>query len=89
MDIDVARARMTKREGGSSDYDYCARKCHTAKLRVAASPGRRGLYYTQVPPVVKLRHSVVVSSDRKTGAWIRYLARKMILDAAIGACRRC
>ena len=46
MDIDVASARMIKRGGGSSDYDYCARKSHTAALRVAASPGPRGLYYT-------------------------------------------
>ena len=55
MDIGGASARMTERGGGSSDYDYCARKSHTAALRVAASPGPRGLYYLQVPPpVVKL-----------------------------------
>ena len=30
MDIDVASARRTKRGGGSSDYDYCDRKSHTA-----------------------------------------------------------
>ena len=53
MDIDVASARMTKRGGGSSDYDYCAsKKSHTAALRVAASPGLRGSYYIQVPPSV-------------------------------------
>ena len=64
MDIDVASARMTKREGGSSDYDKCARKSHTVALRVAASPGPRGLYYIQVPPppVKKLRHTKVVVS---------------------------
>ena len=63
MDIDVASARMAKRGEGSSDYDYCARKSNTAALRVAASPGPRGLYYLQVPPpVVKLRHTKVVVS---------------------------
>ena len=63
MGIDVASARMTKRGGGSSDCDYCTRKSHTAALRVAASPGPRGLYYIQVPPpVVKLRHTNVVVS---------------------------
>ena len=47
MNIDVASARMTKRGGGSGDFDYCgARKSHTAALRVAASPGPRGLHYT-------------------------------------------
>ena len=44
MDIDVASARMTKRGGGSSYYDYCARKSHTAALRVAASPKPQRLY---------------------------------------------
>ena len=59
----MASARMTKRGGGgSSDYDYCARKSHTTALRVAASPGPRGLYYVQVPPLVKLRHTKVVVS---------------------------
>ena len=38
MNIDVASARMTKRGGGNSDHDYCARKSHTAALRVAV-PG--------------------------------------------------
>ena len=47
MNIDVASAHMmTERGGGGSDYDYCARKSHTAELRVAASPGPRGLYHT-------------------------------------------
>ena len=55
----MAIARMTKRGGGSSDYDYCARKSHTAALRVAASPGRRGFYYTSSPTVVKLRRAKV------------------------------
>ena len=61
MDIDVASASMTKRGGGGSDYVYCG--SHTAALRVAASPGSRGLYYTQVPqPGVKLCHTKVVVS---------------------------
>ena len=46
MDIDVASARMTEQGGGRSDYEYCASKSHTAALRVAASPGPRGLYIT-------------------------------------------
>ena len=62
MDLDVASARTTKRGGGSSDYDYCARKSHIAALRVAASPGPRGLYYTNSSSVVKLRHTKVVVS---------------------------
>ena len=63
MDIDVASAHVTKRGGGSSDYDYCASKSHTAALRVAASPGPRGLYFVQVPPPgVKVRHTKVVVS---------------------------
>ena len=59
MDIDVASARMTRRGGGNNNYDYCARKKHTAALRVSASPEPRGCII-QVP-LVKLRHSVVVS----------------------------
>ena len=59
----MASASMTKRGGGGSDYDYCARKSHTAALQVAASPGSQGLYCTQVPPpVVKLHHTTVVVS---------------------------
>ena len=62
MNIDVASARATKRRGGSSDYDYCARESHTAALRVALCP--RGLEgcIIQVPHVDKLRHSKVVVS---------------------------
>ena len=45
MDIDVASARMTKWEGSSSDYDYCARKSHTAAVRVAASTASRVVLY--------------------------------------------
>ena len=40
-----ANAKL-KRGGGSSGYDYCPRKIHTAALRVAASPGPRGWSYT-------------------------------------------
>ena len=57
----MASGRMTKRGGGSSDYDDCARKRHTAALRVDASPGPQGLYYIQVPPVVKLRRAKKVT----------------------------
>ena len=39
----MASARMTKR--GGSDYDYCARKSHTAALRVAASTASRAVLY--------------------------------------------
>ena len=58
----MASARVTKRGGGSSDCDYCARKSHTAALRVAASPGPRGLHYTGSSSVVKLCHTKVVVS---------------------------
>ena len=49
VDLDVADARMTKREEYSGDYDNCARERHTAPVRVAASAGPRGLYYTSSP----------------------------------------
>ena len=43
--VDVASARMTKQGGGIGDYEYCARKSHTAALRVAASPGPPGFVF--------------------------------------------
>ena len=59
MDIDVSSARMTKRGGGSSDYDYCARKSHTQHCEWLRPRGLEGCII-QVPPVVKLRHAKVV-----------------------------
>ena len=51
MNVDVASARMTKRGGGSSDYDYCARKSHTQHCECLRPRGLE-VCIIQVPLVV-------------------------------------